>query len=431
MIVPTVVCDAASVNDSGNPEQNRAARQQHQNPALSSNRPPIATPTEGHTYANADVTQISDFRPFTPLYMNSDDESLRELLSERGSHFGSRTRDGRGWSVESSHCDRIHHGPPPPVREVRGWSVGAPAQKDRIANSNAGREVRGWSVEVSQGDRVGPKHVRDGRGWSAGPSQLERTQQSQQSDQPKFKRVWSFGRAEKSKKRNSRQLKESLSEASQQKSQEVADPRERRAKSVSATSRFKVDHNGDMPRVRSYTNHLSTVLSKPLPLPPFSVPPPAPLLKRSNPQLSSKNIPPPDHTPPPPLDSSDPSTPNTDRVMLLEASGDYTSPVPVAERYKYDPKLRNDASEVSSVHAQPFFVDRSHDYSDPDEPDDEVEESMRYDHLSPTEMEVHPEEHRHTFSDLEGLREEAAPSKPDYQRGYVPTEVCDYFVMPE
>ncbi len=339
-------------------------------------------------------------------------------------------REGRGWSVESGHGDRIHHGLQPP-REGRGWSAGAPAQRERI-DSHLSRQVRGWSVEVSHGDRVGPKHPREGRGWSAAPSQLEATH-GHQSQQSKFKRGWSFGRGDKSKSQNPRKLKESLSEASQkdrikaENRQMEGDGRERRAKSVSAATKFKVDHKLEMPRVRSYTNNLSTVLSKPLPLPPFSVPPPTPLLRRSNPQLASRKIPPPNHTPPPPIENSVPSTPNADKVVLLEVSGDYTAPVPVSERYKYDPKLRTDAaSEVSSMHAQPFFVDRSHDYSDPDEPDVAVVASGRYDHLSPTELDVHPEGRKHTFTDLEGLEEEM--SKDEQPGGYVPTEVNASYV---
>ena len=83
------------------------------------------------------------------------------------------------------------------------------------------------------------------------------------------------------------------------------------------------------------------------------------------------------------------------------------------------------ADDVFNTHAQPFFVDRSHDYSDPDEPDVEIIKSGSYDHLSPTEVDVHPEGSAHTFEDLEGLTEEIAPPTPkdDYSRGYVPTQV--------
>ena len=106
----------------------------------------------------------------------------------------------------------------------------------------------------------------------------------------------------------------------------------------------------------------------------------------------------------------------------MEVSGDYTAPVPVAERYKYDPKLRLEMAEISSMHSQSLFPDRSHDYSDPDEPDEEVKASGKYDHLSPSEVDVHPERHTQAFSDLEGLTDDNVPP-PIYMRGYVPTEV--------
>lgn len=95
--------------------------------------------------------------------------------------------------------------------------------------------------------------------------------------------------------------------------------------------------------------------------------------------------------------------------------------MPVSERYKYDPKLRQELSEVSSVQG-PFIVNRSHDYSDPDEFDDEIGVLNRYDHLSPSEVDIHPERHSQAFSDLEGLNDESVPGAL-HGRGYVPTEV--------
>ena len=88
-------------------------------------------------------------------------------------------------------------------------------------------------------------------------------------------------------------------------------------------------------------------------------------------------------------------------------------------------------AEVSSIHSmqgQPFFVDRSHDYSDPDEPND-VQASGRYNHLAPNEVEVHPERHSQAFSDLEGLKDET-DAHVVYTRGYVPTKVGWKMVTP-
>ena len=84
-------------------------------------------------------------------------------------------------------------------------------------------------------------------------------------------------------------------------------------------------------------------------------------------------------------------------------------------------------AEISSMHGQQMFFERTHDYSDPDEPDEEevaVEASGRYDHLSPHEADVHPERHSQVFSDFQGLTEDDIPP-PIYTRGYVPTEVWE------
>lgn len=361
--------------------------------------------TCNHDYANADVSQVGDFRPFTPIYVNSDDESMRELLSEKGSHHSSRTKEGRGWSVGSSHNERVHGNLP---RELRDWSAGA--RKDRVIGYHA-REGRGWSAGPSQVDRVQGPQMREERGRSVGSAQMERVN----SERSKERRNWFSKRAERIKKDEKRLSTEVPSKEKTQSQQKVNTKRPVRAHSVSAASRYKVDHSAEFPRPRSYSNNLSTVLSKPLPLPPFSVPPPAPLLRRSNPQLANRLVPPPTHSPaPPPRESLAPPQ----RTSAIEVSGDYTAPVPVNERYKYDPKLRHETAEVSSV--QGLFGDRSHDYSDPDEPEDELRATNRYDHLSPHEADVHPERHSQAFSDLEGLKDDIALP---YTGGYVPTEV--------
>lgn len=376
----------------------------NQNPATAGNdkhgarKAPAAC---NHAYANADVSQVGEFRPFTPIYMNSDDESMRELLSEKGSHHGSRSREGRGWSVGSSHNEKVHGNLP---KELRDWSAGA--NKDRVIGYHA-REGRGWSAGPSQIDRVQGPEMREERGHSVGSSRMERVN----SERLKERRNWFSKRAEKIKKRLSTELPH---EEQPQKKEKLYDRRAGRAHSVSAASKYKVDQSAELPRPRSYTHNLSTVLSKPLPLPPFSVPPPAPLLRRSNPQLTNRHVPPPTHSPPPPRVSLVPPQ----ATSAMEVSGDYTAPVPVTERYKYDPKLRQEIAETSSFHG--VFDNRSHDYSDPDEPDDEIKVSGRYDHLSPHEADVYPERHSQAFSDLEGLKDN---SMLPYTPGYVPTEV--------
>lgn len=294
------------------------------------------------------------------------------------------------------------------------------------------REGRDWSVG-SQKDRVVGYHARDGRGFSAGPPHVDRVQESQ----TQHKRGWSVGSARlervnsqhsKEKKNWFSKRKEKLQspqagDDKQQASTEAHGPQEQflrlgRARSVSAAMKYKVDHSAtELPRPKSDSSNLSTVLSKPLPLPPFSVPPPTPLLSRSNPQLTRRLVPPPTHSPPLPRETLFPPQ----NKSIMEVSGDYTAPVPVAERYKYDPKLRQEMGEISSMQ-EPLFFDRSHDYSDPDEPDDEVKASGKYDHLSSHEPDIHPERHAQAFSDLEGLTDDNIPPAI-YTRGYVPTEV--------
>ena len=419
----------------------------------------------GHTYANAGVSRLGEFRPFTPLYMNSD-ESLRELLSDKGSHHGSRVREERGWSVESSYRDRVQH-----KRDGRSWSAG-PSQLERVNKKHQqrhpDREVRGSSVDparlhrtrnhgkegrgkpAAQVDDVHHQHVREGRGMSVGPAaKAERVQHQQkrnkrgtsagpaQVDRVNHVRKKSLfgGRGGEKKQNQLLPKEEKLSPVEPHPRalhedkvpiQQEAPRREDRAKSVSATSRFKVHHEeAEIPRARSYTSNLSTtVLSKPLPLPPFSVPPP--LIRRSSSQHAPGLIPPPTHSPPPPRMSTD-LAPNHSHLSN-EASGDYSSPVPVSERYKYDPRLRFELAEVTSMQGQPFCVNQSHDYSDPDEPeDDEVPLGTRYDHLSPIEPDVHPETHAQAFLDLEGLKDENVTNS-EYHKGYVPTEVSNPLV---
>lgn len=425
-----------------------------------------STTSNGHTYTNAAVSHIGEFRPFTPLYMNSN-ESLRELLSERGSHHESRTREERGWSVESSKRDRVHH-----KRDGRSWSAG-PSQLERVNRQQQqqqlqDREVRGKSVDPAQVHRIHNhgkegrgkpaqaddthhQHVREGRGMSVGPAakadkvqhQQKRSKRGTSAGPAQVDRVqhvqksWFGGRGGEKKQNRLLPKEEKLSPVEPpppppphshtcHHEDKVLTPqetprRETRAKSVSATSRFKVHHKeAELPRARSYSNNLSTtVLSKPLPLPPFSVPPP--LIRRSNSQHAPRHVPPPTHSPPPPRMSID-LTPSHSHFSI-EASGDYSSPVPVSERYKYDPRLRFELAEVISVHGQPFCADRSHDYSDPDEPDDDgVPLGSRFDHLSPSEPDIHPERHSQAFLDLEGLKDENVPNSA-YSRGYVPTEV--------
>lgn len=339
--------------------------------------------------------------------MNSDDESMRDVLSEKGSsHHGSRTREGPGWSVGSSHNERVHGNLP---RELRDWSVGA--HKDRVIGYHA-REGRGWSAGPSQVDSVQGLQMREERGRSVGSAPMARAN----SERSKEKKNWFSKRAERVKKDEKRLSSAEVpgKERTQSQQRLMYSKRAGRAHSVSAANRYKVDHSAEFPRPRSYSNNLSTVLSKPLPLPPFSVPPPMPLLRRSNPQLANRHLPPPTHSPPPPRESLVPPQ----ATSAMEVSGDYTAPVPVTERYKYDPKLRQETAEISSV--QGPFDNRSHDYSDPDEPDDETRVLGKYDHLSPHEADIHPERHSQAFSDLEGLNEE---SMLPYMRGYVPTEV--------
>ena len=289
-----------------------------------SHRHPSKSPSVNHAYANAEVSLNGDFQPFTPHYVNSDDESMRELLSERGSHYGSKSRDMRAWSVGSSHGDRVY--------------------------------TNGKKQRPRRGDR---------------------------------------------------------------------------AKSVSAISRYKIDHDvpPSLPRHRSYTNNLSSVLSKPLPLPPVSVPPPVDRLQKlaqSNPQLP-RHIPPPTHRPPgppPPKTKSESNLAVPRRPFSDTLSDDYTAPIPISERYKYDPKIKqNEAMEIGSIHQQPFFTDRSHDYSDPDEPDHDIRPVAvnKYDHLPPLGTDIHPESFRQILSELEGLKGDGHVSTTVYQ--YVPTEV--------
>lgn len=412
-------------NTSGNSEQDHLSHCQAKR--YLSKSPSVTN----HAYANADVSFIGEFRPFTPIYVNSDEESMRELMSERGSHHASRTREGRGWSVASSHGDKIHANQ---TREGRGWSDG-PSQRLTVPNQYP-REVRGWSVGASERDRVQRVNSREGRGWSAGVSDRDRIQIKQSREG----KGWSAGisRAERTKKQQQIKDGKKLSAKNGNKIQHIPQPREgrgvpqrdptrpedmqdsrkQRAQSVSATAKYKVDQKPELPRPRSYTNNLSTVLSKPLPLPPFSVPPPTPLLKRVT---SPGQIPPPMHSPPPPLDNSV----QTRSIFGME-SGDYTAPVPISERYKYDPKIRQNETEIHSVQGQPFFImNQSHDYSDPDEPEDDtfLEVAERYDHLTPPDVEIHPEGHSQVLMELEGLKDDAVPTPP-YEKGYVPTEVC-------
>jgi hypothetical protein len=378
------------------------------------NAPPHFISASNHTYANAEVSHIGDFRPFSPLYVNSDDESMRELLSEKGSHHGSRSREGRGWSVGSSHGDKVHGNIP---REGRGWSVGS--QKNQVIGYHVG-EGRGASAGPAHVDRVQASPARHDRGCSVGSAHLERVS----SQKSKEKRNWFGKRGDKAAQtepaEDSREASMDASHESKASSQHRQYMRLGRARSVSAAARFKIDQKPtELPRPRSYSNNLSTVLSKPLPLPPFSVPPPTPHLKRSNPQLTSRSVPPPSHSPPPP------SLTPPERKPKFDVSGDYTAPVPVAERYKYDPRLRH---EMTSMQGQSAFLDRSHDYSDPDEADEEVMVSGKYDHLSPQEADVHPERHSQAFSDFQGLVEDDIEPPAIYSRGYVPTEVCTLVV---
>ena len=338
-----------------------------------------------HTYANANVTLNGNFHCFIPHYVNGkDDESIRELLSERGSHRSYRSREGRGLSVGSremrscSVVSREGRGCSVISREGRGYSVGS-------------REVRGCSV-VSREGRGCSVVSREGRGYSAG-----RREEKDFSIGPFY--------GEKTYNHNDQYSQ-----------------RKGRARSVSASTRYKVT----IPRPKSYSNNLS-ILMKPLPLPPMSVPPPLQKtqIQRSAPQLN-RHVPPPNHSPPPPLESSE-STKSADQIFI-EASGDYTAPVPIHERYKYDPKIRqNDIAEVSSLHqGRLFHIDQSHDYSDPDEPSQD--DSIGYDHLSP--LDVHPEHSHQNTPDLKGLKDEQIPTASCIRR-YVPTKVwvCLYSSM--
>ena len=303
-------------------------------------RPLSQQTTSTHAYVNAEITQFGGaFRPFTPLYVNSDDESMREVLSDRGSHFGSRTREGRGWSVVSSR-----------------------SQIDRVQN-----------FAHHHGNHM------------SHPS--------------------------------SHQLRESQ--------------RQRRAKSASATTHFKVDTPlGSLPRPNTYANNLSSVLTKPLPPLPSDAGPSlaACHVVRSQPQLTTFNLPPPTHSPPPPADSPTSELVGiSEQCLYPEVSGDYTSPVPVSERYKYEPNpwprtMSGEMVEVISVGGrQPVCGDQCHDYSDPDEPDQESQMSVfQYDHLS---EDFHPE--TSPSSRLSGFNPDKEESLPSfgYSYGYVPTEV--------
>lgn len=400
-----------------------------------------------HVYANAEVSQVGDFRPFTPIYMNSDDESMRELLSERSSHHDSRSREGRGWSVGSTHGDRIHrhHGGrglsassshtdricAHQARDGRCWSAG-PSQLSKV-HSKQPREGRGSSVDPAMMDRVHSQQdrerrgcsvghddkiqtTREKRGASVGPTQADRLH----SQQVRKKRGQSFGPQDQVQSpREERALPTTPSHENKQTDFEaMRHKRAGRAKSVSATTKHKIDHSAtQLPRPRSYSSNLSTVLTKPLPLPPFSVPPPAPLLRRSNPQLSNRLVSPPTHTPPHPVEDIAAHKSNHTKI---EASGDYSTPVPVSERYKYDPNFRQDPANMQR---QSFIIDTSHDYSDLDEPEDETGEGTvgdRYDHLTPPEVEVHPETHCQGLAELNGLNDEP---EEEYSSGYVPNEV--------
>ncbi len=306
-------------------------------------RPLSQQTTSTHAYVNAEITQFGGvFSPFTPLYVNSDDESMREMMSDRGSHFGSRTREGRGWSVVSSRSqiDRAHN----------------------IGNGHHG------------------SHLPTG-----GHQLLHNSEQ-----------------------------------------------RERRAKSVFTTSRYKVETpQGSLPRPNTYANNLSSILTKPLP--PLPLDAVAPLLPSgqnacSQPQLANTfNVPPPTHTPPRPVDSSTSEcVGNSEQFLYPEMSGDYTSPVPVSERYKYDPNprprpLSGDIAEVNSVNRQPICEGKCHDYSDPDEADEETS-ILQYDHIS---EDIHPE----TMSPITNMsgfnsdKNDTMPPSLGYSHGYVPTEV--------
>ena len=425
-------------------------------------RNPNRLSSTNHAYANAEVSQHGEFRPFTPIYVNSDEESVRDLISERGSHHGSRTREGRGWSVGSSQGDRVQYRP---QSDVRGWSA-APSQLSQVrshsrlsamdqaqchlerVHSQPSRERRVWSA--GQVDRV--QSSREPRSSSAAFSYMDRVHHRHERE----RRGWSAGCDVKVQSPMEERAPLPPTTPPSEAARNLRDAQHRRAgraKSVSATTRYKVDHdNGktaaaQLPRPRSFTNNLSTVLSKPLPLPPLSVPPPAPILRRNNPHfLSAPRLhPPPTHTPPPPMVERL-TPPRVDTG--IETSGDYSTPIPVSERYKYDPKLRQEQqAEVSSVHAQPFFTNRSHDYSDPDELEDPeepagervvvvVEEEGEegeggaqgdcYDHLTPPEVDIHPEGQQQVLAELEGLKDEP---EDVYMHGYVPTEVSSLKIV--
>ena len=373
-----------------------------------------------HTYANADVTQVSDFRPFTPIYINSDDENMRE----RGNHISCRSREERigsthgeqELSITTSHPDQIsaHQS-----RDGRGWSVG-PLQLSQV--NSRGR--RSTSVDPVLMGKVQNQQKRERRGWSVGDDDRvqggkeERGLSSrigrEQSQLGKKPQGQSIGHRKQFPAIERTLPTTPLDHNKATDTNKVLHKRAERAKSVSATTWYKVDRNTtELPRPRSYSNNLSTVLTKPLPLPPISVPPPAPLLRRSEPQLNTALLPPPTHTPPLPV--VDPAY----EQDVMEASGDYSTPVPVSERYKYDPNLRHEQADVVSMRRESFVANRSHDYSDPDEPTDELGEmEERYDHLTPPEAEVHPEG---ALAALEGLKDDP---KETIASGYVPTEVC-------
>ena len=289
--------------------------------------------TDMHTYVNTEINlSANNSRTFSPLYMNHDDESVKEMLSERDSRCGSKTREARGWSLTStrSHMERIH-------------SLTHPNKQCR-------------------------------------PHQLEKNHQHLPHT---------------------------------------------RARSVTANSRFKVEeeHVSSLPRPKTFSNNLSSVLMKPLPLPPCTVP--ATQRVWSQPQLTNLHLPPPTHTPPPPMESSDSDVLGvSDQCFFLDSSGDYTAPVPISERYKYDPKNRemNDLVEIASIQTPPYFDD-CHDYSDPDDPDHDSQTSaMQNNHLG---EDIHPEASpSDQLAGFDRSTDEVLPEAFGYSYGYVPTEVC-------
>ena len=300
--------------------------------------------SQTHAYINAEVSQFAEnFRPFTPVYVNNDDENAKELFSEKGSHLGSRSREGRGWSVASSR---------------------------------------------SYGEKIHSS------------THNHRQQQRHQLEQCLHKQHF-----------NDRE----------------------RAKSVSSTSKLKIEPPPrlSLPRPKTYSNNLSSVLTKPLPLPPSIMPIPIHKTNKnwSQPQLTTFHLPPPTHSPPPPIGSPTSDVLGlSDQCLFIDCSGDYTAPVPISERYKYDPKSREmneTVTQTSSIQRQSFFSNDCHDYSDPDDPDHEsqtsgVRSSLQYNHQA---EDVHPElSSSDQMSGFDGPTDDGLPSF-GRSYGYVPTEV--------